>query len=397
MSETFAGLRTVQDAQVEDRVALVRVDYNVPMDGGHVSDDSRIRASLPTLRLLLERGAKLVLVSHLGRPEGRVVAELSLAPIAEHLGQLLGIPVSLLDAQGDEARAAIDAAPRERVHLLENVRFHAEETGNEYPFARWLAGLGDVFVNDAFAALHRAHASTVGVADYLPAYAGLLVQHELDALKHLLDSPQRPYLAVIGGKKAKSKLGPLRDLVNSVDEVLVGGGVAFTLLAAQGFGVGATTVEEHLVAEVRGILDASAERGTQIHLPVDVVTAPAPDADADAIAVHAVESIPDDRIGFDIGPSTVSQFTARIAEARSAVWTGPMGMYEAPAFAAGTQGVAAALAASEAYTVVGGGETGEATLQLGFADRMSHISTGGGACLALLRHKRLLALEALRG
>jgi phosphoglycerate kinase len=396
MSEWFSGLRRVQDADVEGRIALVRVDYNVPLADGGIGDDARIRASLPTLRLLLERGAKLVLMSHLGRPEGKVVPELSLAPVGEHLQELLGRPVSLLTEDGDGARETIDATPRDTVHLLENVRFHPEETGNEYPYSRWLAGLGEVFINDAFAALHRAHASTLGVADHLPAYAGLLVQQELEALAHLLDDPQRPYLAVIGGKKAKSKLGPLRDLVNSVDEVLVGGGVAFTLLAAKGAAIGGASVEPHLVEEVREVLDAAEDKGTAIHLPMDFVTAPTPEA-TDEVAVHAADAMPAARTGFDIGPDTVAHFAARVAGARSVIWTGPMGMYEVPAFADGTRGLAEALAVSEAYTVVGGGETGDAVAELGYADRMSHISTGGGACLALLRHKRLPALDALRG
>ena len=395
MSEGSAGLRKVQDAEVDGRVALVRVDYNVPLVDGRIGDDTRIRASLPTLRLLLDRGAKLVLVTHLGRPEGKVTPELSLQPIAGHLCEMMGMPVNLLMAEGDEARAAIDAAANDQLLLLENVRFHHEEMANESPFARWLAGLGDVFVNDAFATLHRSHASTVGVADRLPAYAGLLVQEELRALAPLLDEPQRPYIAVIGGKKAKSKLGPLRDLLHSVDEALIGGGVAFTLLAAKGVPVGGAVVERTLVEEVHEILAEATEHGTTIHLPVDFVTA-TDAASEGSVEVYPVDAIPEDRTGFDIGPETLAQFSARVAVAKAVIWTGPMGMYEAPAFAEGTRGLAEALAASDAYTVVGGGETGEAVSRMGLADRMSHVSTGGGACLALLRKRRLPALDALR-
>ncbi|UCF10489.1 MAG: phosphoglycerate kinase [Candidatus Bipolaricaulota bacterium] len=395
MSGAFAGLRRVQDAQVEGQVVAVRVDYNVPMADGQIGDDTRIQASLPTLRLLRERGAKVVVFSHLGRPEGKVVPELSLRPIADLLGELLEAPIILHTEHEEDVRPHIDEAADEAIHVLENVRFHPEETANESPFARWLSSLGDLFVNDAFATLHRAHASTVGVADHLPAYAGLLVQKELEALSPLVEEPKRPYVAVIGGKKAKSKLGPLRDLIRTVDEILVGGGVAYTLLEALGVHVGTSPVEHALLDEVEEVLANAGERGVTVLLPSDVVTAEAPEAASEA-EIFAVDEIPPERSGFNIGPETVARFAERIAGAGSVLWTGPMGMYEDPAFASGTRGLAEAMAATDAYTVVGGGETGDAVSSFGLAESMSHISTGGGASLALLRGRRLPALEALR-
>jgi phosphoglycerate kinase len=395
MSGAFAGLRRVQDAQVEGKVVAVRVDYNVPMADGRIGDDTRIRASLPTLRLLRERGAKIVVFSHLGRPAGKTVPELSLRPIAEHLGTLLEAPTVLHTEHEEDVRPHIDEASAEVVHVLENVRFHPEEMANESPFGRWLASLGDLFVNDAFATLHRAHASTVGVADRLPAYAGLLIQEELEALSHLVEEPKRPYVAVIGGKKAKSKLGPLRDLIRTVDEILVGGGVAYTLLESLGVHVGKSPVETSLLDEVEEILAEAGKRDVTVLLPSDVIIADGPDA-ASGTETCPVDEIPAERIGFDIGPETVERFTSHIAAAGSVLWTGPMGMYENSAFAAGTRGIAEAMAACEGYTVVGGGETGDAVASFGLAESMSHISTGGGASLALLRGRRMPALEALR-
>jgi len=394
MSTRSAGVRRVQDAEVAGRVVLVRVDYNVPLREGVIGDDARIRGSLATLQHLLAQDARLVLVSHLGRPEGHPCPELSLRPVAERLSEMLDRPVVLVTADGDAARAQIDASPPGTVHLMENVRFHSEETANEAPFARWLSGLGDVFVNDAFATLHRAHASTVGVADHLPAYAGLLVQAELEALGHLMNDPARPYVAVVGGKKAKSKLGPLRDLVESVDCVLVGGGVAFALLLARGLPVGAANVDTSLLGDVQEILAHADARGVEIVLPADVVAGTAPTADG-ALGAVALDALAEGQSGFDIGPETARTFAERIRGAGSVLWTGPMGVYEVEPFSAGTRAVAEAAAASDAYVVVGGGETGDAVARFGLAEKMSHVSTGGGACLALLRGRRLPALEAL--
>lgn len=389
-------VRRVEDAEVGGRAVLVRVDYNVPMRSGAIADDSRIRASLPTLELLVERGAKVVLMTHLGRPAGSPDPELRLDSVGVRLGELMDRPVRKTDSTigSDAVRAVGDAAPGD-VILLENVRFHPEEESNDETFARRLASLGDVYVNDAFAAVHRAHASTLGVAKLLPAYAGCLMQREIDALSRLLDSPPRPYVAVVGGKKAASKLGPLRDLISRVDRILVGGGVAFSFLAEAGASVGDSLVDEEVFDELREIRRAAEASDVRIVLPVDARVAESlnPSVETDVLPATA---IPDGLAGFDIGPETIELFRGHIIQARSLVWTGPMGAFEVEPFSAGTRAVAEALAESDAFSIVGGGETGEAVSRLGYADRVSYVSTGGGACLAVLRGKTLPALEALR-
>jgi len=389
-------LRRFQDVDVAGRTALVRVDYNVPLEEGKISDDERLVASLPTLEYLVDHDAKVVLISHLGRPEGRVVGELRLTPIAERLCELLGKSVRKLDdCVGREVSEAVSAGDPGDVYLLENVRFHQEEMLNDATFAKDLARLGDLFVNDAFATIHRAHASTVGVAEHLPAYAGFLVQREMTALSRLLQNPARPYIAVVGGKKAGSKLGALRDLVFRVDEVLVGGGVAFTFLAAVGERVGDSEVDEELYDEVREIRSLAEERGVRISLPVDVVAATAFSAESPSDTFE-IGAIPDGWRGLDVGPKTVSLFRERILAAKTLVWTGPLGAYELAPFSAGTKRIGEAVAESSAFSVIGGGETGEAVKRFGLAGRVSYISTGGGACLAVLRGKTLPALEVLQ-
>ena len=395
MGANLAKIRKFQDADFQGKTVLVRVDYNVPLQGETIGDDERIRASIPTIRTLLDGGAKVVLVTHLGRPEGDVVPSLRLEPVAERLQALLEHPVQKLDdCVGPGVHEAVSSAQPGEVLLLENVRFHRSETTNEPGFARELASLADLYVNDAFATLHRAHASTVGVADHLPAYAGYLMQREIEMLSKLLEEPKRPYVAVIGGKKARSKLGALRDLTKSVDEILIGGGVAYTFLKALGAEVGNSIVDEELLDEVIEIVRLARERNVAIHLPSDAISAQAVEADAQTETVEA-RAIPEGWMGLDIGPKTVETFSARIHGAQTVVWTGPMGAFEFEAFAGGTLGVATALSDSEAYSVIGGGETGEAVSRLGFADRVSYVSTGGGACLALLRGKSLPALDAL--
>lgn len=395
MSGRFESLRCVQEANVEGKRVLVRVDFNVPLRDGGVGDDSRIRGALPTIQLLRDRGAVPILMSHLGRPEGHVVPEMSLRPVADRLAEILGDEVMFLkDCVGDEIRQQIVNAPLGTIVMLENVRFHEEEVENQPSFARALADLADVFVNDAFATLHRAHASTSGVADYLPSYAGLLIQHELEALSRLLDDPARPYVAIVGGRKAKSKLGPLRDLVSHVDEVLIGGGVAFTFLHAMGLPVGASYVENSLLNDIRDIIRLAEQRHVTLTLPEDVVAAPEIAAGVDT-KVCLLDEIPEGWMGLDIGPKTIELFSRRLSSARSIVWTGPLGAFEIEPFDQGTRSIASAISAVDAYTVIGGGETGEAIAASGLGDQISHISTGGGACLALLRGKRLPALEAL--
>lgn len=396
MASLLDRLRCVQDVAVEGKRVVVRVDYNVPLSDGRVADDSRIRASLPTLKNILERGGKPILLSHLGRPEGKVVPALCLDPVAASLRELLGSPVRKLDTcVGDEVVQAIEEWEPGSVILLENVRFFPEETANEAGFARKLAGLGDLFVNDAFATLHRAHASTLGIADYLPSYAGFLVQKEIEALARLTDNPEHPYVAIIGGKKARSKLGTLRDLVDRVDAILIGGAVAFTFLHAQGHNVGSSIVDESLFDEILLISEKAEEKGVPIVLPTDAVVA-AELSDSAETAVVRIDDIPSDGIGLDIGPETIALFREKIAAARTIMWAGPMGAFEFDPFVAGTREIGQALAESDAFTVVGGGETGEAVKKLGVVEGISRISTGGGACLALLRGKSLPALEALR-
>ncbi len=396
MGGLLSGLRCVQQAAVEGKTVLVRVDYNVPLKDGDIADDARIEASLPTLNDLVDRGAKLVLLTHLGRPGGEVVPELRLDPIAKKLQILLDRPVQKLeDCVGEEIKKAIEAETPGALFLLENLRFHPEEVANDAQFARSLADLGDVYVNDAFATLHRTHASTLGITDYLPSYAGMLVQKELEALSRLVHEPKRPYLAIVGGKKAKSKLGALRDLLSQVDAILIGGGVAFTFLRAKGYLVGNSVVDESLVEEIKGLVRAAYEKNVLILLPRDVVIAQEVSETAETATCRS-EKIPDGWIGLDIGPETIQKFQEQIDAAKTIVWTGPMGAFELEPFSQGTRAIAEALANADAFTVVGGGETGEAVAKTGWADRMSYISTGGGACLALLRGKSLPALEALR-
>jgi len=389
-------LRKIQDADVEGKTVLVRVDYNVPLKDGEVVDDRRIRASLPTIQWLLDHNAKVVLISHLGRPEGKAVEELRLNSVAGRLDSILGRQVlKLNDCVGEAVSEAVGEAKNGEVVLLENVRFHREETINEPAFTHELANLGELFVNDAFATMHRAHASTVGIADHLPSYAGLLVQAEINALNPLIDSPQHPYVAVVGGRKAQSKLGPLHDLAPKVDEILIGGGAAMTFLHAMGIDVGASVVDHKVLEEVGAIRRIVKQTETSLVLPVDVIAAPELSAKAET-AICAVTEIPEGWHAFDIGPETSRIFSERIIQAKMLIWTGPMGAYETEAFSNGTRQLGEAVAQSSAYSVIGGGETGEAMERFGAAEHASYISTGGGACLALLRGKTMPALEALR-
>ncbi len=395
MGQEPRTVRRMQEADVRGKTVVVRADYNVPMDGEAIQDDARIRASLPTLSDLLGRGARVVVMTHLGRPDGVVVESLRLDPIARRLQELLGRPVRKLDdCVGPAIVKAIRAGKPGDVFVVENLRFHVEEEENDPVFSAALAELGDVYVDDAFGTLHRAHASTVGIAERRPAYAGLLVQKEIDVLSRVLYNPARPYAAIVGGKKASDKLGALRDLVSRVDCILIGGGVAFTFLAASGATVGDSVVDPSLFEDIRGIVRKADEKGTEIVLPKDVVAAEVLSNDAETRACR-VSAIPAGWKGFDIGPETVRAFGERIARAKTVVWAGPMGAFEFAPFAAGTRGVAEAVAASPSFSVIGGGETGEAVAQLGFEDRVSFVSTGGGACLAYLRGKSLPALDVL--
>ncbi len=374
----------------------MRADFNVPLSQGKVADDFRIRAALPTIRWLVEKGARVAICSHLGRPKGKRVPELSLAPVAQRLGELLGREVPLLpDCIGPEVGRKVEELGEGELVLLENVRFHAGEEANDPEFARALAAPFDLYVNDAFGTAHRAHASTQGVTKYLPAYAGLLLAREVEVLSELTEAPRRPYYILVGGKKAKDKLGVLTDLLSRVDGFLIGGGVAFTFLAAQGKQVGNSIVDEELLPTIKDLLQRAVDAGTAIHLPVDVVAA-RDLAEGAETKVFPADDIPAGWMGLDIGPVTRAAFAELIAKAGTVVWAGPMGAFEYPPFAEGTAALARALADSPAFTVVGGGETGEAVVRLGLEKRFSHLSTGGGATLAFLRGKPMPALEPLR-
>jgi phosphoglycerate kinase len=384
--------KTIRDVQVEGKRVLVRVDFNVPLADGQVTDDTRIRAALPTIHYLLEHGAKVILMSHLGRPKGKVVDNLRLNPVAERLAELLGRPVGKLDdCVGPEVEAAIAAMQPGDVILLENTRFHPEETSNDPDFAKRLASLADIFVNDAFGAAHRAHASTVGVAEYLPSVAGFLMEKELTFLGQALTAPEHPFVAILGGAKISDKIGVIDNLLTKVDGLLIGGGMANTFLKAQGYEVGQSLVEDDSLDVAREMLEKAGDR---LALPVDVVIADRFDAEADSKRI-SVDQVPEDWRILDIGPETVDRFERKLAGARTVVWNGPMGVFEFPRFAEGTFAIARFLASLKATTIIGGGDSAAAVEQAGLADKMTHISTGGGASLEFLEGKSLPGVAVL--
>jgi phosphoglycerate kinase len=384
--------KTLRHLEVQGKRVLVRVDFNVPMQNGQITDDRRIRESLPTIQSLLERGAKVILMSHLGRPKGRRDPQYSLRSVAERLSELLGRPVRFLeDCVGESVEQAVQAMAPGEVALLENLRFHPEEEANDADFARALARLGDLYVNDAFGSAHRAHASTEGVAHYLPAVAGLLMEKELRYLGSALTQPERPFVAILGGAKVQDKIGVIQNLLPKVDRLLIGGGMAFTFLKAQGYEIGRSLLDSDRIEFARQVLQ---EAGQKIVLPVDVVVAPSPEAEAQAQVVP-VDQIPPDQMGLDIGPRTVARFSEIVRPARTIVWNGPLGLFERATFAAGTRGVLQAVAESGATSILGGGDTAAAAEQLGFADRITHISTGGGAALEFLEGRTLPGVAVL--
>ena len=375
-------MKTVRDLPVEGRRVLVRADLNVPLDGGRITDDTRIRASLPTIRYLREHGADVIVCSHLGRPKGEVRPELSLRPVAARLAELLGEPVAFADEEGP-------------LRLLENLRFDPREEKNDPELAAELAALADVFVSDAFGTVHRAHASTVGVARILPSAAGLLLAAELEAFGRILERPDRPFLVVLGGAKVADKIGVIQRFTGLADAVLIGGAMTFTFLAADGVGVGASKHEDADGQEVARRAAAEAgERGCELVLPTDVVVAERVEADAPTQVV-AADAIPDGWMGLDIGPETAAAYGRRLAEARTIFWNGPMGVFELEPFAAGTLAVANAVAQSGAVSVVGGGDSVAAVNRAGVADLITHVSTGGGAALELVEGRTLPGVAAL--
>jgi phosphoglycerate kinase len=390
------SLPRLEDLEVEGKRVLVRCDLNVPLKDGHVADDMRIRASVPTLETLLDRGARLVVCSHLGRPKGRVVEELRLKPVGTRLAELLGRDVLVAeDVVGDGARAACSSDAT--VVLLDNLRFEAGEEADDPDFAGALADLAAAYVNDAFGACHRAHASVVGVAEKLPSAAGLLLSDEVDKLSKLLDSPEQPFVAVLGGAKVADKLGVIEHLLPRVQHICVGGAMAFTLLAAQGRDVGRSRVEEERIQEVREILERAEKERVEVLLPNDVIAADAPESGAryEPAYLHAIG----ERFGVDIGPETRAAFSSVIRKARTLLWNGPMGIFEIDEFSRGTRAVAASIqraTAADAFTVAGGGDSAAALEAFGMTDAVSHLSTGGGASLEFLSGVDLPGVAALR-
>jgi phosphoglycerate kinase len=391
------AIRSVRDLDVAGKRVLVRVDFNVPLlPDGSVGDDTRLRASLPTVHYLLEHGAAVMLMSHLGRPKGGPDPKLSLAPVAARLAELLGQPVQFApDCVGPETAALARALQPGQVLLLENLRFHAEEERNDPAFAQQLAGLADLYVNDAFGAAHRAHASTAAIARLLPSAAGLLMQREIEVLSGLLEAPKKPFGAIIGGAKISSKIGVLEQLLARIDLLVLGGAMANTFLKAQGYAVGASLVEDDQLAVARQTLQTAAQRAVQVILPVDVVIADRFAADAALQVVAADEILPGWTV-LDVGPQTVELIRQAVTRCATVLWNGPLGMFEFPAFAGGTLAVAHMLADNPGIvSVVGGGESVAAVEQAGLADRITHVSTGGGASLELLEGKTLPGVAAL--
>jgi phosphoglycerate kinase len=384
--------RSVRDLDVQGKRVLVRVDFNVPVKDGEVTDDTRIQRALPTIRHLLSEGGRPVLISHLGRPKGEPDPKYAMDPVAKRLEEVLGEPVLKLDAAiGSEVEEVLDNWDGRGVVLLENSRFYPGETKNDPDLSEQLASLADLYVNDAFGAAHRAHATTVGVAERLPAAAGLLLEEEVDYLDGVLEDPERPFVAILGGAKVSDKLGVIESLLKVADTLLIGGAMCFTFFKAQGYEVGESLVEDDYLEEARRLLD---EAGEKLVLPVDVVVAEKMEEDAEGETV-GVENIPPGKMGLDIGPRTVGLFGERISGAKTIFWNGPMGVFEIDAFAKGTEGVAHAVAVASATSVVGGGDSVAAVRKLGLEDRMSHISTGGGASLEYIEGKELPGVAVL--
>lgn len=388
--------KTVKDVDVRGKRVLVRVDFNVPLADGSVTDDTRVRAALPTLRYLVDHGARVIVVSHLGRPKGEPEERFSLRPVRRTLQRLMGRNVMFVDTTvGTEATEAVDRMVDGEILMLENLRFNAGEKANDPEFARALSALADIYVNDAFGAAHRAHASTAGVTEFLPAYAGLLLAREIETLTEMLAKPKRPFVAILGGSKVSDKFGVIDRLIDSVDVLLIGGGMAFTFLVAKGLEVGKSLVEPDWVGPASEMLAKAAEKGVQLVLPTDFVIASEIAEDADTRVVGR-EEIPSGMMGLDIGPSSIEQFKGEIAGAKTIFWNGPMGVFEMAPFEAGTREVAVAVGRnSRADSIIGGGDSVAALKKFGLEDRVTFVSTGGGASMKLLEGAQLPGVEAL--
>lgn len=387
--------QSMQQIDVTGKQVFCRVDFNVPMEDGKITDDTRIRAALPTIKQLVEKGAKVILASHMGRPKGEVHEDMRLTAVGEHLSALLHKPVQKLDESiGESVEQAIAGMGEGDIVLLENVRFHKGEEKNDPELAGQFAKLADVYVNDAFGAAHRAHASTAGIAEHIPAVSGLLMEKELDVLGKALSDPDRPFTAIIGGAKVKDKIGVIDHLLDKVDNLIIGGGLSYTFAKAQGHGIGQSLVEEDKIDLAKSFIEKAKEKGVNLLLPIDAVVASEFSQNADTKVVD-IDGIPADWMGLDIGPKTTELYADVIKNSKLIIWNGPMGVFEMAPFANGTKGVANAMATTEAYTVIGGGDSAAAVEKFEVADQMDHISTGGGASLEFMEGKDLPGVIAL--
>ena len=389
--------KTIKDIDWAGKTAVVRCDFNVPLDGDVITDDIRIRAALPSIEYLLENGAALVLMSHLGRPKGEPKPEFSLAPVAKRLAELTGKEVKFVPSDvvvDDNIKAAAKDLKAGEIMLLENVRYVAGETKNDPVFAKALSELGDIFVQDAFGSAHRAHSSTAGIADYIPAVSGFLIEKELKFLGEAVNNPERPFAAIMGGAKVKDKIPVITNLLDKVDILIIGGGMAYTFFKSQGYSIGKSLLDEEGLELAGEILEMAAEKGVNFMLPVDVVAADEFSNDS-PYGVYDVDEIPDDKMGLDIGPETIKLYTDTLKTTKTVVWNGPMGVFEMPNFAVGTKAIAECLAEIDATTVIGGGDSAAAVAKFGLADKMTHISTGGGASLEFLEGKELPGIAVL--
>lgn len=388
--------KTIEDIEVTGKKVLVRCDFNVPLDeNNHITDENRLVGALPTIKYLAGKGAKVILCSHLGRPKGEFNMKYSLAPVARRLSELLGKDVKMAeDVIGDSAKETVASLKDGDICLLENVRFHKEEEKNDPEFAKQLASLADIYVNDAFGTAHRAHASTAGVAAYLPAVCGYLIEKEISIMGKALADPARPFVAILGGAKVSDKIGVIENLLDKVDYLIIGGGMAYTFLRAKGCCIGTSICEEEKLDLARTIMEKAQQKGVELLLPVETVVAKEFNETSDSKTVSS-EEIPEDYMGMDIGPKTIELFSDVIKKAKTVIWNGPMGVFEMPKFAVGTKAIAKALSETDAVTIIGGGDSAAAVAQLGYADKMTHISTGGGASLEYLEGKVLPGIACL--
>ena len=387
--------KSIQDVELQGKRVFVRVDFNVPMEDGQITDDTRIRAAIPTIQALVDQGAKVILASHLGRPKGEVNEDMRLTAAGERLAELMNKSVNKLDESiGEVVEKAIAEMNEGDIVLLENVRFHKGEEKNDEALAQAFANLADVYVNDAFGAAHRAHASTEGIAKFIPAVSGFLMQKELDVLGKALSAPEKPFTAIIGGSKVKDKIGVIENLLNQVDHLLIGGGLSFTFVKALGYEIGNSLLEEDKIELAKSFIEKAKEKGVELYLPIDAVVANEFSKDADTKIVD-IDAIPEGWMGLDIGPKTVEKYAQVIQDSKLIIWNGPMGVFEMEKFANGTQSVANAMAETAGYTIIGGGDSAAAVEKFNVADKMDHISTGGGASLELMEGKELPGIVAL--